>query len=674
LLTWQVLLLSRPSLLIKSITNLFHLVKRNKRLIKSKLVIKSIFLISGILSLLWFIIRVIPKPQRAYYPCMRAAMPIASSFVIYLISLSGSVVFLRKAKKLFKEERFKWGILILAFASIFTVLSLVQNNAYVSATTVKHKWFSDPLGANDPIGVAKGIFPGRVVWVFDPNATNQNCTNSNKADAYFQNINTNQTVVDDMVNKGILSITGQTTQTAAWDTIFKFFNVNHGKGVIGYVNGEKIFIKINAVSAWSGSGSTGEFPSGGNIEFDTSPQSLLALLRSLINEGGIPQENIYLGDPMADIWNHVYNVLHEEFSNVKYVSQSTVTPGRYHLTKSTKPGITYSDSGKVLTHEDTEGTRYFYDEMMNADYLINVPSMKGHEMAGVTMFAKNFFGANSLDHSWSLHLGLVYDDIKLKGTREDYKMYRVLVDLMACKHLGGNTLLYFMDGLWSTSKEHQKPQKFLTYPFNNDWSSSLFFSLDPVAIESVGIDIMQNEFTQENMNTNPPKWKYANYGAVDDYLHQAASSDWWPDGIKYDPDSTGTPIGSLGVHEHWNNNLDMQYSRNLETGNGIELVKIFVSPNTVNELYSPNSFTIYPNPCQETITLHLNLSTYSSISIEIFSLNVRKVFVQQTGLLNEGKQEISLNLNNLDAGIYFCRVNTTNGSEINTDTQKIVKN
>ena len=30
----------------------------------------------------------------------------------------------------------------------------------------------------------------------------------------------------------------------------------------------------------------------------------------------------------------------------------------------------------------------------------------------------------------------------------------------------------------------------------------------------------------------------------------------------------------LGVHEHWNNPVDKQYSRNLGTGNGIELVSI----------------------------------------------------------------------------------------------------
>ena len=45
-----------------------------------------------------------------------------------------------------------------------------------------------------------------------------------------------------------------------------------------------------------------------------------------------------------------------------------------------------------------------------------------------------------------------------------------------------------------------------------------------------------------------------------------------PSGTVYDPEGDGTRLASLGVHEHWNNPTDKQYSRNLGTGNGIELV------------------------------------------------------------------------------------------------------
>ena len=61
---------------------------------------------------------------------------------------------------------------------------------------------------------------------------------------------------------------------------------------------------------------------------------------------------------------------------------------------------------------------------------------------------------------------------------------------------------------------------------------------------------------------------------VDDYLHQAADSSNWPEGISYDPDNSGKPLSSLGVHEHWNNAQSKQYSRNLGLKKGIELVSI----------------------------------------------------------------------------------------------------
>ncbi len=33
-------------------------------------------------------------------------------------------------------------------------------------------------------------------------------------------------------------------------------------------------------------------------------------------------------------------------------------------------------------------------------------------------------------------------------------------------------------------------------------------------------------------------------------------------------------MDSLGVHEHWNNAVDKQYSRNLGAGRGIELIRL----------------------------------------------------------------------------------------------------
>jgi hypothetical protein len=59
---------------------------------------------------------------------------------------------------------------------------------------------------------------------------------------------------------------------------------------------------------------------------------------------------------------------------------------------------------------------------------------------------------------------------------------------------------------------------------------------------------------------------------ADNYLHEAALANHAPSGVRYAPD--GEPLKSLGVHEHWNNDSDRQYSRNLGGKEGIELVKL----------------------------------------------------------------------------------------------------
>jgi hypothetical protein len=148
---------------------------------------------------------------------------------------------------------------------------------------------------------------------------------------------------------------------------------------------------------------------------------------------------------------------------------------------------------------------------------------------------------------------------------------------MGSKYLGQNTLIWVVEGLFGGgSSEIKGPVKYQMAPFNNDWSNSIFMSLDPVAIESVGYDFLRNEWNGQRKHdaVNNESEFQSNINGVDDYMHQAADRANWPEGIIYDPDNSGTPVPVLGVHEHWNNPIDRQYSRNLGTGEGIELVSI----------------------------------------------------------------------------------------------------
>ena len=128
--------------------------------------------------------------------------------------------------------------------------------------------------------------------------------------------------------------------------------------------------------------------------------------------------------------------------------------------------------------------------------------------------------------------------------------------------LGGKTILYLLDGLYAAPHQSKLPQRWLSLPFGGDWPSSVLASQDPVAIESVAVDFFAAEASQIGM-----------VGAVDNYLHEAALAQQPPSGTRYAPAGDGKSLPSLGVHEHWNNPERKQYTRDLRTGAGIELVK-----------------------------------------------------------------------------------------------------
>jgi len=566
--------------------------------------------IFSILSLIWVLIRVLPKPQRAAYPCMKVAIPFASSLIIYLSGLLASAVIFRKAYRKLLQSRYALAALFLLIGVGFSITTMISGKNEVLASDTIVADFEDPLGPNSPIGEAKGVMPGRVVWMYNPDATNENCVPWEFGDGYFLDKNANQVVVDEMLSRAMLEVTGTDSEQEAWSAVFRYFNVNHGKGETGYTAGEKIFIKINAVHAWTTAEDLSILDDDAYGNVDTSPQVILAVLRQLINKAGVPEDAIYIGDPFTNIFKHLYEKLSADFPGVHYMSRGDHEL-RDKLQLTNNDTLFYSDRGTVL---DVKTDR-FYDCLVNAEYILSLPAMKGHQGGGVTFFEKNHFGSSTRESASHLHKGI------LKGTsaplRAGYRLYRVFVDLMSYEHLGGKNLIYIGDLLWGTSHEHYPPTKFLSAPFNNDWSSSILVSMDPVAISSVGLDIFQEEFQVEDMTTIPPRRTFVRFSGVDDYLHQAASSDWWPEGITYDPEDDGTPIPSLGVHEHWNNPTDRQYTRNLNTGEGIELIYIDNNPTSAPGIEVREIQIAAPNPFSATTSFRRpeQVSGYSTLVI-----------------------------------------------------------
>jgi parallel beta-helix repeat protein len=496
-----------------------------------------VFPIAGLVSLLWFLIRVVPKPSRATYPCQRVAVPLAGSFLAWVVGLIGSTLAYRKARRFFHQSRYVLtavcaGVAVLA---IWWSLSVADSNPASAA-------FVPAEPPNSPMGVAKGIYPGRVVWVRDLDATSWDASTGR----WWDDASTNQEVVDYMVSEAIQTLSGQPNDKQAWDALFRHFNQTRGLGDTGYQDGEKVVIKIN-MNQDSGS-------SWGPAAGMPSPHVIYSFLTQLIKVVGVPGSAItiydaarYIGDP---IYDKVRSNPDPNFQSITFVTSST---------RNGRIGATRDTGNPVYTQA---GTAYLPQSVTGAKYLINMALLRPHTLYGITLSAKNHFGSVYFTaNGWTpspLH--------NYGGRSRAMNTYNCLVELNGHRHLSGKTLLYFIDALYPAV--HQSGNVIKYASFGDDWFSSVLASQDPVAIDSVGLDFMRNEPRCTEVTGYP-----------ENYLHEMALADNPPSGTFYDPERDGIRLTSLGVHEHWNNPVDRQYSRNLGTGNGIELVTpSFVTP------------------------------------------------------------------------------------------------
>ncbi len=627
---------------------------------KSKLLIPIV----GFLAMIWVLIRVIPKPSRLSYPCVQTAMPFAAGFMGYIsIAVLSTIAFIQSKKSLRYYPLF--------FVGAFIVFAM--KGYLLSSGTIVLK--SDAVvESNQPFGEAKGVFPGRVVWVHNSNAVNQKCVADALNHAWYMAENNNQDVINGMVSAAIDSLTGQNTDEEAWRMIFQYHNEQRGKGAVNYKPGEKVFIRINICSSWGGNFNTSDLSKVNNSWYgmsETSPAMVLAVLHQLVDVLHLAQSDIYIGDPMKHIYKHAYEQWHRKYPDVHYLDNSGYTNlGREKAIPSSTAKVYYSDRGTILRPNvsypgTTPGTTpILYDELYtifeDAEYIINLPQLKGHKRAGVTMFAKNHFGSVTRSDAMHLHNGLPAPmEMDNDTSRFGYGLYRIQVDLMTHSLLRTKNLLFLMDALWATDHEQDKPLKWRMAPFNNQYTASVFASFDNVAIESVGYDFLRSEFTLARDAGTYPQMRGA-----DDYLHQAADKTKWPEGINYDPDNSGVYINSLGVHEHWNNATDKQYTRNLGTGNGIELKSVMQESTAINENESlaNNGFSIRgnsPNPFSSTTTLSYYLSENAKVEITIYDLRGKKLFSSIPVTQSAGNQSYEFNGDGLDNGVYVYRVKAT---------------
>ena len=482
----------------------------------------------------------------------------AGSFILWLTGLAISAYAYSRGKASLLRARWVKAALFAAVGAL---------GCFVVITNLpKPPAEADPL---QPKGVARGIHPGRVAWVWNPGATKWNGPGSGQR--YYDNACTDPNVCASMMSQAVRETTGEENDASSWDALIRSNNIARGRGDVGYQPGEKIMIKINLSTCNARYDQVDRVTYNKLPELldriDNPPQLMLALLRHLVEVVGVNQSDITIGDGTCLFPNNLRAPLYALFPNVKYMDN-------------------YGGSGR--TREEFSTTRFYWStpaanskladyvtrSFNDATYVINLAVLKGHS-SGVTNCGKNNYGSlircpdgyirdSGLLNYYDMHLSLPNP-----GWSTGTGKYRAIVDLMGNKQIGAKTVLYLIDGLYAGYYWEGNPVKWQMAPFNNDWPSSLFASQDPVAIDSVAYDFLNAEW---------PGIVAGAFGSLqggaEDYLHEAALANNPPSGTFYDPERDGVRMQSLGVHEHWNNPSAKQYSRNLGLGTGIELVSV----------------------------------------------------------------------------------------------------
>ena len=298
------------------------------------------------------------------------------------------------------------------------------------------------------------VLQGRVVHTHSANATSW----AGQTD-YWNYVN--QNVVNDMVDQGMMALTGTATVADAWRTLLP-----------GYQPGQGIAIKVSFNNSWVSSGA-----------IDALIEPVNAVVRGL-KQIGVAETDVWVYDAIRPIPDRFVNG--NLYNGVRFVGDG-------------QAGFASNDPYAFVAFYPPSGvpmppaTRVT-DLLVAARYLINMPIMKPHGIAEVSLTFKNHFG--SINNPEGLHDYIV-------GSLGGYSggNYNALVDLYRNPHIGAKAVLTVADGLFSAPNQSAPPSTWTT--FGNQVPNSLFFATDPVAVDCVMCDFLEPEFK--------PSGQYDNY-------------------------------------------------------------------------------------------------------------------------------------------------------------------
>jgi uncharacterized protein (DUF362 family) len=315
--------------------------------------LKSLFFpLVGLAATIWFLVRVIPKPSRATYPCQQAAFPVASAFVVWLTGIFSSSLLFSRAKRKWRNARYLLALtMILAAAVIFMTSASVRTIPAI-ANILYDTGDDMPVMTDRTAGSGLVVLPEAYVGVvksLKPLATDIDSIE-----------------VDNMVRLA----------------------VERAGGLADIVHdGDTVIIKPNIVSAIDGTASGQQLsPLVNGVSTDYRVvQAVVSMVRELNPSGKI---FILEGSANSTTYSNMVRLRYNRITGADSLVCLEDVCGNWGDTTSVNLTGVSLPPGKALYNG--ANNRYWMLRLVHdADVLISVPVLKNHYYAGASGGAKN---------------------------------------------------------------------------------------------------------------------------------------------------------------------------------------------------------------------------------------------------------------------------------------------
>ena len=366
------------------------LIKNNKRYLAK---LRYSPLIIFFITLFWFLVRVIPKPSRAVYPCQQANLAYMGTYLTVLFSggiFAVLISFWKKSIKFIKNNKIK--IVISILICIFFVTGYKINKVY-QEKQFRQKW-SRTIPAPD---LSKGVVAG---------------------------INTSNSIVSvrkENIGYGTAIKKDTPSYNLVWQVVEDLGLGTHQNPLNDLINnGDKVLIKINMVTSSNGAytepavirplvemavkaganhiqigdGGVGMDSCRGTMEcFEkTNYKSFVNDLKSIYS--GIAIELVDFNNKNKWQWINLYNK--SSFAGSGYTDAHLGSPD---LSKPLADTDYYKTTDRFGKNPQGQPMGWYAisEYILDADVIINVPKLKVHSQMILTNAIKNHVGSTIED-------------------------------------------------------------------------------------------------------------------------------------------------------------------------------------------------------------------------------------------------------------------------------------